>query len=131
MMSLPSVRRAAWGAAIMGLALAAIPGAAVAGPRSRLVNCGDKTCLRISGHRSSSAVTIRIAQKPLTVEGDRAWRATVPLSTAREGANASLDRLMLTMTDVKTGVEMVDTVALPPGALGRRVELASLDVNAY
>jgi hypothetical protein len=131
MIALSLVRRAPWGVAIMGFALAATPGSAVAGTRARLVKCGDRTCLRISGHRPSAAVTIRIAEQPVTVEGGHAWRATVPLFLARGAANASLDRLTLTMTDLKTGVETVDTVALPPGSLGRRVELASLNVSAY
>jgi hypothetical protein len=131
MIAFRSARRATWGAAVIGLALAATPGPAVAASRARLVNCGDRTCLRISGHRSSSAVTIRIADQPVAVEGDQAWHATVPLFLARGGANASLDRLMLTMTDLKTGVDATEMVALPPGALGRRVELASLDVYAY
>jgi hypothetical protein len=120
-----------WSAVVLGLALAATPGPAMAAPRARLVNCGDRTCLRISGHRSHSTVTIHIAEQPVATRGDHAWQATVPLFLARGGANASLDRLMFTMIDPKTGIETVESVALPPGALGRRVELASLDVNAY
>lgn len=115
----------------MGLALAVIPGSAMAASRARLVRCGDQTCLRISGHRSDPAMMVRIGEQPVAVEGNQAWHATVSLSAARAGANASLDTLTLTTADRKTGVETVDMVALPPGALGRRVELATLDVRAY
>lgn len=127
----PSIGRASWmtGLAI-GFALAATSGPAMASSRTRLVHCGDQTCLRISGHRSSSTVAIRIAGQPLAVEGGRTWRATVPLSMARSAANASRDRLTLTMINPETQAQTVAFVALPPGALGRRVELATLTVNA-
>ena len=128
---LHSAGRAIRGAAIMGIAIAAMPESAMAGTRTRLVNCGERTCLRISGHRSDATTAIRIAAQPVTVEGGRAWRATIPLLLARSGANASLDRLSFTTIDRKTGAESVESVALPPGALGRRVELASLNVSAY
>jgi hypothetical protein len=131
MISFPSIQRTIRSVVVMGLALAATPGPAMAASRARLVHCGDQTCLRVSGHRSDAALMIRIGEQLVAVEGDRAWHATVPLSTARGGANASLDTLTLTMTDRNTGVETVDMVALPPGALGRRVELATLDVRAY
>jgi len=38
---------------------------------------------------------------------------------------------MLTLVDMSTGTETVDAAAIPPGALGRRVELATLTVHAY
>jgi hypothetical protein len=87
--------------------------------------------LRISGRRSHSAVIVRIAGHDLAVEGENVWRTTVPLSTARDWANKSGDVLMLTLTDTQAGTERTDAVAVPPGALGKRVELASLVVHAH
>ena len=116
---------------LLGLAMTAIPGSAVAAPKARLVHCGDATCLRISGRRPHAAVAVRVAGRPLMVGGKRSWRATVPLATARDWASADGGRLTVTLADARTGDESMETVALPPGALGKRIELASLIVSAY
>jgi hypothetical protein len=76
--------------------MTAIPGSAVAAPKARLVHCGDATCLRISGRRPDAAVAVRVAGRPLMVEGKRSWRATVPLTTARDWASADGGRLTVT-----------------------------------
>jgi hypothetical protein len=115
----------------LGLAIAAAPASLVAAPQARLVHCGDQTCLRISGHRADASVIVRAAGHNLAVEGDHSWRTTVPLSTASAWANVSGGTLMLTFADTRTGTETVDAVALPPGALGKRVTLATLVVRAY
>lgn len=115
----------------LGLAMAAIPDTAVAAPKARLVHCGDATCLRISGRRPHAAVAVRLAGHPLMVEGNRSWRATVPLTTARDWASADGGTLTVTLIDSRSGSESVERVALPPGALGKRIELANLIVSAY
>jgi hypothetical protein len=107
------------------------PGNAVAAPLARLVHCGNATCLRISGRRPHSAVAVRIDGHDLAVEGERNWRATVPLKAARDWMNAAGDTLTLTMVDTRTGAEMATAVSLPPGALGKHIELATLVVRAY
>ena len=109
----------------------AAPVQAAPAARARLVHCSEGTCLRIVGHRPSRAVAIRIAGRDLAVEGDRAWRVTVPLATARAWPTSFGGRaLTLTSVDTQTGAENRDRVELPPGALGRRVELAALEVRA-
>jgi hypothetical protein len=115
----------------LGLAMAATPGFALAASQARLVHCGGETCLRISGHRAHSAVIVRVAGRDLAVDGGRSWRATVPLGAARDWTNRSGDMLMLTLADTRSGTERVDAVALPPGALGKRVELATLVIGAH
>jgi len=55
----------------------------------------------------------------------------VPLSTARGWPSSSHGTLMLTLIEMSTGTETVDAATMPPGALGRRVELATLTVHAY
>ena len=108
-----------------------MPASAIAAPPARLVHCGADTCLRIFGHRSNSGVTVRIAGRDVAVEGDRSWRATVSLAIAREGATASGAALAFTLIDTSAKTESSEVVALPPGALGRRIELASLVVRAH
>ena len=67
----------------------------------------------------------------MAVEGDRSWRATVPLAAARDGATASGAALALTLIDTSAKTEINEVVALPPGALGKRIELASLVVRVH
>jgi len=115
----------------IGLAMVALPGSARADPQARLVRCGNETCLRISGHRPSAGIIVRIAGRELPIEGNRSWRTTVPLAIARGWSNVSGEALTLSLTDPRSGTEQVDSVALPPGALGRRIELATLIVSAH
>ena len=111
--------------------MSATPGTAIAAPKARLVHCGDATCLRISGRRPHAAVAIRVSGHPLVVEGNRSWRATMPLATARDWASAHDGTLMVTLADGRTGDESTEVVTPPPGALGKRIELATLIVSAY
>lgn len=113
------------------LALALVPGRVAAAVQARLVHCGSATCLRLSGHRPDSAVAIRIAGNDLAVAGGRSWHAIVPIEAARNWANASGDRLLLTLIDMRTGTTRMDSVEVPPGALGKRIELAALIVSAH
>jgi len=113
------------------IALAVTPGSVAASPQAQLVHCGNATCLRISGHRAHSAVSVRVAGHDLAVEGERSWHAVVPIETARGWAAASDNTLALTLADTRAGTETEDAVAVPPGALGRRIELATLIVSAH
>jgi hypothetical protein len=111
--------------------MSATPQTAIAAPKARLVHCGDATCLRISGRRPHAGVEIRVSGHQLAIEGNRAWRATLPLATARDWASTHGGTLTATLTDPRTGGESTEAVALPPGALGKRIELATLLVSAY
>ncbi|MGK6321748.1 hypothetical protein ACMGDM_01540 [Sphingomonas sp. DT-51] len=97
---------------------------------ARLVHCGTETCLRLSGHRSGPAVAIRVDGRDLDVAGDRAWQATVTLAEARRWRIVRGYALSVTLADAAAGTERVEHVAVPPGALGTRMELASLIVRA-
>lgn len=103
--------------------------AQAASSQARLVHCDAGTCLRLSGHRSGSATAIRIGESDLVVAGDRAWQATVPLSTARTWPISRGYSLRVTLADAESGVQRVESVMLPPGALGARTELVSLLVS--
>lgn len=99
-------------------------------PEAQLVHCGADTCLRIHGHRPAAAVEVRIGGHALAVEGGRDWRVTMPLTTARAWFTASGEILPLTLFDARHQSEKTVDLILPPGALGRRVELASLVIRA-
>ena len=75
-------------------------------------------------------MVVRIGEHDLTVEGDRAWQATVPLDVARAWPIARNYALRVAFVDPDAGTERVETVMLPPGSLGSRTEIASLIVSA-
>ncbi len=114
---------------LSGVVLMALP-AHAAPPQARLVHCGEATCLRLSGHRPYTVGTVRIGGHELAVEGGRNWSATVRLTTAQTWPKSADGALILAMFDARNSLEAEENVALPPGALGRRVELAMLEVRA-
>ena len=117
-------------ALFIAASMSSVPALAAPAPQARLVHCGGRTCLRLSGYRSQSALSVPVGGQDLVVEGDRAWRVTVPLATARGWATSRDYSLTVTLVDPDTGSESTQPVLLPPGALGPRMELAALVVRA-
>jgi hypothetical protein len=115
---------------LIAVATVAAPGQAQAAPDARLVHCGQDTCLRISGRRANAEVAIRIGGHELAAQGERNWRITVPLAIARGWMMPSGDALELTLVDPRNNTTSLQKSVLPPGALGRRVELVTLVVSA-
>lgn len=108
--------------------LAPLPASARA--QAHLVHCGADTCLRLAGHRPSAATLVKIGERDLAVEGGRNWQATVPLKAARSWPISRGYSLNVILADPDSGVERAEMVKLPPGSLGSRIELVSLEVNA-
>lgn len=115
------------------LALSAAPAAlhAESPAKARLVHCVEGTCLRLSGQRSGSDVSVRVAGRELAVAGTRRWTATIPLASARSWLIDSGHSVTVSLVDARIGVQTDETVLLPPGAFAGRLELASLVVRAY
>ncbi|MBB3693828.1 hypothetical protein [Sphingomonas sp. BK580] len=109
---------------------AAAPAAAERAASARLVHCGGATCLRLSGQRDSADTKVQVDGRDLPVTGERSWRATVPLAEARTWRLTRGYAVPVTLVDRASGSARTSPVAVPPGALGARVELASLVVRA-
>lgn len=109
---------------------AGVPAAAERPASARLVHCGAETCLRLSGQRAGVAIAVRVDGRDLPVTGERSWQATVPLAEARAWRLTRGYAVRVTLVDRADGAERTVAVAVPPGALGAHVELASLIVRA-
>jgi hypothetical protein len=109
---------------------AALPAAAERPAGARLVHCGAETCLRLSGQRDGVGIAVQVDGRDLPVTGERSWQATVPLAEARTWRLTRGYAVPVTLVDRAGGAERTVAVAVPPGALGARVELASLIVRA-
>lgn len=116
-------------ALLLPLALAAT--VAHAETQARLAHCGEDTCLRISGQRPGAGVSVHAGGNPLPVEGERSWSAMLPIETARAIADPGGARMHILFVDSATGAQSSESVAMPPGALGKRVELSTLMISAH
>ncbi|MHC9419935.1 hypothetical protein ACYZX9_15210 [Sphingomonas citri] len=125
-----SVSLALTGCAVLSAGLSAPPAAAERAASARLVHCGEATCLRLSGRRDGAATELRVDGRVLPVVGERSWQATVPLAVARGWRLTRGYAVPVVLVDHASGAERTLAVPLPPGALGARVQLASLIVSA-
>jgi hypothetical protein len=126
----PSLAAIAATAVLLGAAGVSAPAQAERPISARLVHCGMGTCLRLAGRRAGPGVAVRADGHALAVTGERSWRATVPLEEARRWRVVRGYALAVTLADPVAGTEHSQAVAIPPGALGARLELASLIVRA-
>ena len=99
-------------------------------PRARLINCGEATCLRISGHRPSAAHVVNISGQEFAVEGERSWTATIPLEKAR-ALSPGGDDMMVSLVNTQTGKQMTQVIELPPGALATHLSITKLVVRSH
>ena len=126
--------RALIGLCTLIAAVALVPAPAAANPatKARLVHCAEGTCIRLSGQRTASEVSIQVAGQQLAVAGARRWSASVPLSVAKTWKTSSSGHsVTVSLVHPRLGVQASESVLLPPGALAGRLQVASLVVRAY
>ena len=124
----PADRRRKWAVALIGalvLGSVASPAAAAREVSARLVECGDESCLILTGHREDPAATVSINGRAIAVVGERRWRARVPVETVRLWSVPYARTIEVSMDDSKTST----SVDLPIGLLGNVTELAALEVR--
>lgn len=123
-----SVRKPAFALAIICLAYGASPALAASAPSTRLVKCSTGYCLQISGRRQSATSEVRINDQKVTVEGERNWKARLPVEQVRYWAAPFARTIGVTLFDSGTRSASFEKVDLPIGFMGH-TELASLVVG--
>ncbi|KPL68437.1 hypothetical protein SZ64_10110 [Erythrobacter sp. SG61-1L] len=108
----------------------ATPAMAASETSTRLVNCGEQSCLMVSGHRDDPSAIITINGQPVSVEGERGWRVRVPVDTVRAWSAPNARTIEVTLLDPGTLQETSASVDLPIGLLGNLTDLAVLEVRA-
>ena len=111
-------------------AFAASPAAANDAPTTRLVTCGEQSCLRIEGRRESVGTLVAINGQPMAVDGAESWRVTLPMPMVRQIAEQGARRLEVTLLHPNAGSEIRDYARLPIGLLGDTTELEAIRVTA-
>lgn len=98
-------------------------------PKTKLVRCGDQSCLVVSGHRDSPAARVNVNGHEVPVQGKRGWQARLPVETVREWSLPYARTIEVTLREPETLRETNAEVRLPVGLLGHVTNLASLVVS--
>lgn len=117
------LRRLLLGAAAMGASLS-MPAFAAEALSTRLVSCGEESCLLVSGTRTDANALVAINGRVVAVEGARKWRVRVPVNTLRQWSAPSARTIMVLIDGVP------DEADLPIGMLMGVEHLAMLTITA-
>jgi hypothetical protein len=123
---LSNVRK--WTLAVAGalvIGSLASPASAAREPSARLIACGDESCLLVTGYRMDPAEPVSINGRGIEVEGQRRWRARVPVETVRLWSEPHARTIEVSLGDSESGT----SVDLPIGLLGNVTDLAALEVR--
>lgn len=122
-------RRALALAGAVVMACLASPTVAAPEARTKLVQCGAQSCLRITGHREDPALTVAINGHPVPVEGKHRWHADLPLDVVREWSPPYARTIEVSLHHPETQYRVIASIDLPIGLLGHSTDLASLVVS--
>jgi hypothetical protein len=123
------MRLIAIGAALFASSLSPSAMAASA-PDTRLVSCGEESCLLVSGQRADAASEVRINGHAVPVEGRQTWKVRLPVDTVRAWSAPMARTIDVTVRDPGAPAETTKRADLPIGLLGHVTELASLVIGA-
>ena len=126
----PGLRRRAVaiaGAIVIGTL--ASPPSAASEPSTRLIRCGEESCLEVSGRRADPATAVRINGRVVPVEGKHGWRVRLPIETVRQWSAPYARTIEVSLAEPEARDEAVSAVDLPIGLLGGVTELSSLVVS--
>jgi hypothetical protein len=97
-------------------------------PDTRLVSCGQDSCLLVSGYRVDASSEVRINGHQVPVEGRQTWKVRLPVETVRSWSAPRARTIEVTV--LGSGDETTKRADLPIGLLGHVTELASLTIGA-
>ncbi len=115
---------------VLLVATAVVPASAQAKgavPSTKLERCGERTCLRISGHRDDPAATVLIEQREVAVSGKKRWHVSLPLQTVRNWSAPAARAIAVEIVG-KDCTQM--KAPLPIGVFGGNTNLAFLSISA-
>lgn len=121
---------------MLGLAIGSIvavcvatPAAAETKPSTRLVSCGDDSCLLVTGRRNSADAEVRINGHRVDVKGERNWRVRLPVATVRDWSAPFARKIEVSSYNPAASAEGTQFAKLPIGLLGHVPDLASLVIT--
>lgn len=99
-------------------------------PKTRLVSCGEESCLLIAGQRENSKSVVSVNGHPVIAEGGRAWQALLSLEEVRAWSVPYARSVAVTVVQPDGITESDSAASLPIGLLGHVPNLATLIVTA-
>lgn len=103
--------------------------AMAAEPSTRVIRCGEQSCLQINGRRLDPAAIVSINGHAVPVEGEHSWRVRLPVEVVREWSEPYARTIEVSLHDPQTQRATSASVDLPIGLLGGKTELASLVIS--
>ena len=97
---------------------------------TRLIRCGEQSCLQINGRRGDPAATVSINGHDVPFEGEHSWRVRLPVEVVRQWSAPYARTIEVSLHDTETQREAIASVDLPIGLLGGVTDLASLVISA-
>ena len=116
--------------ALSSVTLLPLPALAKDAPETRLVSCGEKSCLMISGRRDHLAQSVSVNGVEIPSDGTDKWRVVLPIETVRALCEPRAKTVEVTITDNVSGRAAVREARLPVGLLGDSSLLDSIEVTA-
>ena len=116
--------------AIAAAALAS-PAIAAPEPSSKLVRCGDQSCLQVTGHRDDPTSIVHINGHAVPVQGERKWKVSLPLAVVREWSAPNARMIEVSLGDPEGQRVTIASVDLPIGLLADGTVLAALVINVH
>lgn len=109
----------------------ASPAVAAPEPSTKLVRCGERSCLRVAGHRDDPASVVSINGRAVSVEGEHRWKVDLPVDVVREWSAANARTIEVALGDPEGQRETVASADLPIGMLADATALAALVINVH
>lgn len=116
--SCKSLGKMAFALAALACAGVASPAMAASEPVTKLVRCGAKSCLRISGQRHDTTAVVRINDHAVAVQGTQGWQVHLPVETVRQWSAPFARTIEVALVEPATQRQTIAHVDLPIGMLG-------------
>ena len=109
----------------------AAPTTAAPEPSTKLVRCGEQSCLRVTGHRNDPTSIVHINGHAVAAEGERSWKVYLPLEVVREWSAPNAQTIDVSLGDPEGQRETIACVDLPIGLLANATTLAALVISVH
>jgi hypothetical protein len=128
----PGFRRSrlplAFAASLATLTLAT-PALADAETSTRLVRCGEESCVRVAGYRTDPSSAVRINGRTVSVEGKRSWKIDLPVDVIREWSEPNARTISVSFSDTFSQFEETSIASLPIGLLSDASIISSIEFS--
>jgi len=115
-------------AATVALAAIASPALAAGSPQTRLVSCGEASCLVVTGHRASARAAVLINGHEVSPQGARNWKVSLPVETVRAWSEPLARSIEVTTYEASSGAT-TNSARLPIGLLGTTTKLDRIVIS--